>query len=83
MISGMLLSHRLGCASAWHADVLLLLLFMVQGECTSVFSVVLLAVGLGLSRYACGFVCRCSKCQDIVFHSSGMLPSAIMQVGLC
>jgi hypothetical protein len=41
MSSGMLISYRLGCASSWLADVLGVL-FMAQGECTSVFSVVLL-----------------------------------------
>jgi hypothetical protein len=41
MSSGMLLSYRLGFASAWLADVLFWL-FMAQGECTSVFSVALL-----------------------------------------
>ena len=43
MSSGMLPSYRLGCASAWLADVFFWL-FMAQGECTSVFSVALLVL---------------------------------------
>ena len=39
--SSVLPSYRLGCASAWLTDVFVLL-FMAEGECTSVFSVVLL-----------------------------------------
>ena len=46
----MLLSYRLGCASAWAlACICFLWLFMAQGECTSVFSVVLL-VQVGVVR---------------------------------
>ena len=26
------------------------------------------AVGLGGSRHALGFICRCSKCQDVVLY---------------
>jgi hypothetical protein len=69
----MLSSYRLGCASAWLADVFLWL-FMAQGECTSVFSVVLLfKVGVGVVMLLASFA-GVRNVRRLCFTSNG-LPS--------
>ena len=64
MSSGMLRSYRFGCASAWLVDVVVI----VYGPGRVHRRLQRGSVGLGWSRYALGVICRCSKCQDVVFY---------------